>query len=347
MSDRLAVMRDGLVEQVGTPEEVYSAPATAYVAGFLGSANVLDVEVARRRRRRRWPAGSGRFALRAIGRRDSRARARCIVRPERIALAARRHRDTPPTRPTTSSTAWSTASSTSVPTTHVVRAAGRRPDAAGGGAEHRRRRPPRRTPWEPRFEPTFAPRPPAARHAGDAPADAGAPVADDRDVSGRDASALTPRRLPARRRGRQRPPARRPRSASRSRRRGRGRRPGPRARPGSTSPSSRAAKVIANAVGVDRRRARRAAWPSRTTSAMVSRQRWSSSMRSFATRGAGTPAPRGRTTGPRHPAISSSPCGTQVSRTSSSSRSRAVVRSRAAARRRRRRRGPRRSAAPR
>jgi spermidine/putrescine transport system ATP-binding protein len=45
MSDRLAVMRAGRVEQVGTPEEVYSAPESAYVASFLGSANVLDVEV--------------------------------------------------------------------------------------------------------------------------------------------------------------------------------------------------------------------------------------------------------------------------------------------------------------
>ena len=45
MSDRLAVMNDGRVEQVGPPEQVYSAPETAYVAGFLGSANVLDVQV--------------------------------------------------------------------------------------------------------------------------------------------------------------------------------------------------------------------------------------------------------------------------------------------------------------
>ena len=45
MSDRLAVMDDGRVEQVGPPEQVYSAPETAYVAGFLGSANVLDVQV--------------------------------------------------------------------------------------------------------------------------------------------------------------------------------------------------------------------------------------------------------------------------------------------------------------
>ncbi len=42
MSDRLAVIRDGRVEQVGSPSEVYSQPATAYVAGFLGSTNLYD-----------------------------------------------------------------------------------------------------------------------------------------------------------------------------------------------------------------------------------------------------------------------------------------------------------------
>lgn len=36
VADRIAVMRDGRVEQVGTPREVYTAPTTAFVAGFLG-----------------------------------------------------------------------------------------------------------------------------------------------------------------------------------------------------------------------------------------------------------------------------------------------------------------------
>ncbi len=47
MSDRLAVLVDGQVEQVGTPSEVYSQPATAYVAGFLGTANLYDAVVTR------------------------------------------------------------------------------------------------------------------------------------------------------------------------------------------------------------------------------------------------------------------------------------------------------------
>ena len=42
MSDRLAVMRDGRVEQVGPPEEVYERPSTAFVAGFLGASNLLE-----------------------------------------------------------------------------------------------------------------------------------------------------------------------------------------------------------------------------------------------------------------------------------------------------------------
>lgn len=41
MSDILVVMRGGLVEQVGTPLEVFSRPATAYVASFLGNMNVV------------------------------------------------------------------------------------------------------------------------------------------------------------------------------------------------------------------------------------------------------------------------------------------------------------------
>jgi spermidine/putrescine transport system ATP-binding protein len=45
MSDRLAVLRDGRLMQVGTPSEVYSSPSNAYVAGFLGTANLLEAVV--------------------------------------------------------------------------------------------------------------------------------------------------------------------------------------------------------------------------------------------------------------------------------------------------------------
>jgi spermidine/putrescine transport system ATP-binding protein len=85
MSDRLAVMRDGRVEQVGAPEVVYSAPESAYVAGFLGSANVLDVIVVDGHRT---PATCqlGALRLSAAGRAAS-GPGKVIVRPERISLS--------------------------------------------------------------------------------------------------------------------------------------------------------------------------------------------------------------------------------------------------------------------
>ena len=47
MSDRLAVMNHGRVEQVGSPAEVYERPATSFVAGFVGASNVLSADTAR------------------------------------------------------------------------------------------------------------------------------------------------------------------------------------------------------------------------------------------------------------------------------------------------------------
>jgi putative spermidine/putrescine transport system ATP-binding protein len=47
MSDRLAVFNAGRVEQLGTPAEVYERPATRFVAGFVGTSNLLTSEVAR------------------------------------------------------------------------------------------------------------------------------------------------------------------------------------------------------------------------------------------------------------------------------------------------------------
>lgn len=45
MSDRLAVMRQGKIEQIGPPEEVYENPQTEFVAGFLGASNMLEGEL--------------------------------------------------------------------------------------------------------------------------------------------------------------------------------------------------------------------------------------------------------------------------------------------------------------
>lgn len=41
MSDRIAVMNEGVMEQIGTPNEIYYRPKTSYVADFVGNANIL------------------------------------------------------------------------------------------------------------------------------------------------------------------------------------------------------------------------------------------------------------------------------------------------------------------
>jgi putative spermidine/putrescine transport system ATP-binding protein len=45
MSDRIALLRSGELEQVASPREIYSRPATAYVAQFIGHTNLLKGEV--------------------------------------------------------------------------------------------------------------------------------------------------------------------------------------------------------------------------------------------------------------------------------------------------------------
>jgi spermidine/putrescine transport system ATP-binding protein len=42
MSDRIAVMNDGVIEHLGTPREIYERPATKFVANFIGTSNILS-----------------------------------------------------------------------------------------------------------------------------------------------------------------------------------------------------------------------------------------------------------------------------------------------------------------
>jgi spermidine/putrescine transport system ATP-binding protein len=50
MSDRIAVMNGGVVEQLATPRELYQRPASAFVAGFIGTSNLIELRVDRRDR---------------------------------------------------------------------------------------------------------------------------------------------------------------------------------------------------------------------------------------------------------------------------------------------------------
>jgi putative spermidine/putrescine transport system ATP-binding protein len=42
MSDRIAVFSDGRIEQIGTPGEIYERPANEFVAGFVGTSNIIE-----------------------------------------------------------------------------------------------------------------------------------------------------------------------------------------------------------------------------------------------------------------------------------------------------------------
>lgn len=42
LSDKIVVMNDGFIQQIGTPEEIYESPANQFVARFIGEANMVD-----------------------------------------------------------------------------------------------------------------------------------------------------------------------------------------------------------------------------------------------------------------------------------------------------------------
>ena len=90
MSDRVAVMSNGKIEQVGTPATVYEDPGTVFVADFLGVSNLMDAEAGA-------DPGSpdqcavtiGDFTLRAAcGDTSARGAVKVVARPERIQLLA-------------------------------------------------------------------------------------------------------------------------------------------------------------------------------------------------------------------------------------------------------------------
>src|SRR5712692_2533917 len=48
LSDRIAVLSHGRIEQIGTPSEIYERPASAFVADFIGSSNVIAARIVER-----------------------------------------------------------------------------------------------------------------------------------------------------------------------------------------------------------------------------------------------------------------------------------------------------------
>ena len=83
--DRIAVMSEGVVQQVGTPMGLYTRPVNLFVAGFLGSANILDGEIAGHGPARRFEIRGG-GSLPLPGDAQALPGARLVFRPQDVRL---------------------------------------------------------------------------------------------------------------------------------------------------------------------------------------------------------------------------------------------------------------------
>jgi spermidine/putrescine transport system ATP-binding protein len=87
MSDRIAVMSNGQIEQLGTPSQVYEEPATAYVADFLGVSNLMDATATGSSGDGGCKVKVGDFDLVAMkGKTDAKGAVKVVIRPERVRI---------------------------------------------------------------------------------------------------------------------------------------------------------------------------------------------------------------------------------------------------------------------
>jgi spermidine/putrescine transport system ATP-binding protein len=87
MSDRIAVMSNGKVEQVAPPQEVYEEPSTTFVADFLGVSNLMEAEAQGKQADGNCKVMVGQFEMHAAnGTTDVTGPTRIVIRPERVRL---------------------------------------------------------------------------------------------------------------------------------------------------------------------------------------------------------------------------------------------------------------------
>ena len=94
MSDRLAVMRAGEIQQVGTPEEIYEGPVNRFVAEFIGDTNIIPASVeAVDKSLARCSFPGGRLTVANAGGKSPGDRVTLVVRPEKLRISASRDPD--------------------------------------------------------------------------------------------------------------------------------------------------------------------------------------------------------------------------------------------------------------
>lgn len=85
MSDRICLMNNGRIEQLGTPRELYFQPRSVFVAEFLGESNILEARVAEAGEPALLDAGGLRIRAHAAGAAPG-AAVKLVLRPEHLRL---------------------------------------------------------------------------------------------------------------------------------------------------------------------------------------------------------------------------------------------------------------------
>ena len=96
MSDRIVVMSEGRIEQIGTPNQIYEQPHSKFVAEFLGLSNILDADiVARGNNEAVLDAAGLRLTVAAERIEAAAAKTTVLIRPERIRFAVSKDANKP------------------------------------------------------------------------------------------------------------------------------------------------------------------------------------------------------------------------------------------------------------
>jgi spermidine/putrescine transport system ATP-binding protein len=88
MSDRIAVMNQGRIEQIGDPEEVYERPATTFVAGFIGVSNLMPGTVTKTGAKGEIELDSGVKVRTEVDGLSTGERCQAVVRPEKLTIGS-------------------------------------------------------------------------------------------------------------------------------------------------------------------------------------------------------------------------------------------------------------------
>ena len=87
MSDRVAILRGGVIEQIGTPSQIYASPKNAFVAEFMGEVNLLDV-VGLGGQEGEWVTGYTKQRVRLPGVLASGETRKLLIRPESLRFSS-------------------------------------------------------------------------------------------------------------------------------------------------------------------------------------------------------------------------------------------------------------------